>query len=154
MTTPESAMIPTTMSTSCISATTAPDAGFDSPIVQEYEEADAEHPSAFVIRVGETGQEEGAEGGSVSTRIQQALLPVTIDPASGDLDAQVKLLRSETVSPAVGAKLQRDALDAIFFALIFVVLYLWFRFEWKFAFGAVVALMHDVLIVVGIIASL
>jgi len=128
------------------------DAGFDSPTVQEYQEADAEHPNSFVIRVGETGQEEGAEGGSVSTRIQLALLPITMYPSSNDLDAEVELLRSETVGPAVGAKLQRDATNAIFFALIFIVLYLWFRFEWKFAFGAVVALTHDVLIVVGIIA--
>ena len=128
------------------------DAGFDSPTVQEYQEADAEHPNSFVIRVGETGQEEGAEGASVSTRIQRALLPLTMDPFSDDLDAEVELLRSETVGPAVGAKLQRDAINAIFFALIFIVLYLWFRFEWKFAFGAVVALTHDVLIVIGIIA--
>ena len=127
-------------------------AGFDSPTVQEYQEADAEHPNSFVIRVGETGQEEGAESGSVSTRIQRALLPLTMDPFPDDLDAQVELLRSETVGPAVGAKLQRDAINAIFFALVFIVLYLWFRFEWKFAFGAVVALTHDVLIVVGILA--
>lgn len=128
------------------------DAGFDAPTVQEYEETDAEHPNSFNIRVGETGQEEGASNTPVSTRIQQALLPLTDNPTSTDLDAEVTILRAETVGPAVGERLQRDALNAIFFALIFIVLYLWFRFEWKFALGAVVALTHDVLIVIGIIA--
>ena len=128
------------------------DAGFDSPTVQAYEEADTEYPNSFVIRVGETGQEEGAPSVSVSTRIQEALMPLTSNPSSADFDEEVNLLRGETVSPAVGDQLQRDALNAIFFALIFIVMYLWFRFEWKFAFGAVVALSHDVLIVLGIIA--
>ncbi|MCH8203738.1 MAG: protein translocase subunit SecF, partial [Candidatus Hydrogenedentes bacterium] len=123
-----------------------------SPTVQEYQEADAEHPNSFVIRVGETGQEEGATNESVSTRIQRALLPLTMNPSSSDLGAEVELLRVETVGPAVGAQLQRDAINAIIFALVFIVLYLWFRFEWKFAFAAVVALVHDVLIVVGIIS--
>ncbi len=126
--------------------------GFDSPTVQEYQEADAEHPNSFVIRVGETGQEEGATNESVSTRIQRALLPLTMNPSSSDLGAEVELLRVETVGPAVGAQLQRDAINAIIFALIFIVLYLWFRFEWMFAFAAVVALVHDVLIVVGVIS--
>ena len=127
-------------------------AGFDSPTVQEYQEADAEHPNSFVIRVGQTGHEEGDETASVSTRIQRALLPITMNPSSSDLGAEVNILRSETVGPAVSGKLKRDAINAIVFALVFIVLYLWFRFEWKFAFGAVVAITHDVLIVIGIIA--
>ena len=127
-------------------------AGFDSPTVQDYQEGGEAKPNSFVIRVGETGQEEGAPSEPVSTRVQEALLPLTDNPTSADLDAEVELLSVETVGPAIGAQLQRDAVNAIFFALVFIVLYLWFRFEWKFALGAVVALTHDVLIVLGILA--
>ena len=68
------------------------------------------------------------------------------------MDDQVEVLQSESVGPAVGEKLRRDAINAIFFALFFIILYLWFRFEWKYAVGAVVALVHDVLIVAGVLA--
>jgi preprotein translocase SecF subunit len=83
--------------------------------------------------------------------VQVALSPLS-DLISGSLDEQVEILQSESVGPAVGEKLRRDAVNAIFFALFFIILYLWFRFEWKYAVGAVVALVHDVLIVIGVLA--
>ncbi|MCB0727669.1 MAG: protein translocase subunit SecF [Ignavibacteria bacterium] len=63
-----------------------------------------------------------------------------------------EVLRSDKVGPKIGAELRRNALFAILFSLIAILIYLSFRFQFMFAVGAVVALFHDVLITIAIIA--
>lgn len=60
------------------------------------------------------------------------------------------VLREDKVGPKVGKELQTDAILAVFFSLIVILVYLGFRFKFIFAFGAVLALFHDVLISLGI----
>tara|TARA_Y100000590_G_scaffold410180_1_gene502994 strand:+ start:1843 stop:2739 length:897 start_codon:yes stop_codon:yes gene_type:complete len=60
--------------------------------------------------------------------------------------------RSEFVGPTVSSELLWKGLQAVFFALIAILVYIWFRFEWQFGFGAVVALTHDVLFTLGILS--
>ena len=62
--------------------------------------------------------------------------------------------KEDRVGPKIGDELKRDAVLAIFFALIAILLYLGFRFKFVFAFGAVAALFHDVLITLGLFAAL
>lgn len=132
-------------------------AGFDAPSVQAFEEAGSTVPNQFVIRVSEVGEIQSQTDvrddmpDTMSTRLQKALLPLTSNP-TGVLDEEVELRRVETVGPAVGDQLRKDAIAAITYALMFIVLYLWFRFELKFAVGAVVALLHDVLVTLGVFA--
>ncbi len=128
-------------------------AGFAEPIVQRFQEASGRAGNTFVIRVGQAEAMESAEGG-VSTRIQRALLPLSGEPSSAELDKQVELLSVQSVGPAVGARLRSDAAETVLYALLFIIIYLWFRFEWKYALGAVVAMGHDVLIVVGVMSAL
>ena len=64
------------------------------------------------------------------------------------------VLREELVGPKIGSELKQDALIAIFLSLVVILIYLGFRFKFIFAFGAVVALFHDVLITVGLYAVL
>ena len=64
------------------------------------------------------------------------------------------VLKEDRVGPKIGAELKRDALLAIFFSLIGILIYLAFRFKFIFALGAVVALFHDVLITLGLYAAL
>ena len=129
------------------------DAGYGSAIVQESSEAGVDDPNRFLIRVSEGANVEGSEEttATVSDGLQTALASLS-DVASENLNDKVEILRSETVGPAIGEKLRNDAVFAIFFSLIFIILYLWMRFEWKYAVGAVVALMHDVLIVIGVLS--
>ena len=147
-------------------------AGFVTPIVQLYEKDDDEMPGTqFLIRVSEVSQLEqdienaagGAAPGSgetpaetaavsgddvtVSARIVAALADLSTDPSQ-------LVQRVDTVGPAVSAHLRRDAFLAMLASLFFIVLYLWYRFELKFSLGAVVALVHDVLITLGIFALL
>ena len=62
----------------------------------------------------------------------------------------VELRGSEFVSPQVGDELTEQGGLAMLFALMMIMIYIIFRFQWKFAIGAVLALIHDVLITMGI----
>ncbi len=61
----------------------------------------------------------------------------------------VELRRVESVSPQVGGELAEQGGLAMIFALMMIFMYVMFRFQWKFAMGAVAALVHDVIITVG-----
>ena len=64
------------------------------------------------------------------------------------------VLKEDKVGPKIGEELKTDALLAVFFSLIGILIYLAFRFKFIFALGAVVALFHDVLITLGLYAAL
>jgi len=69
-------------------------------------------------------------------------------------DNSFTVLKEDRVGPKIGDELKRDAVLAIFFALIAILIYLGFRFKFIFAFGAVAALFHDVLITLGLFSLL
>ena len=58
--------------------------------------------------------------------------------------------RIEVVGPAVSAELRRTGIFAVVAAVLAIMAYVWFRFEWQFAVGTLLSLAHDVLAVVGI----
>lgn len=67
-------------------------------------------------------------------------------------DADVKMQRVEFVGPQVGDELAHDGLMALFAVVIGIMIYLAFRFEWKFAVAAIIANLHDVIIILGFFA--
>jgi len=62
--------------------------------------------------------------------------------------------RVEVVGPKVSSELIYNGVVAILLAIIAVVLYIWFRFEWQFSIGAMLALMHDIIITIGLFSIL
>jgi preprotein translocase subunit SecF len=62
--------------------------------------------------------------------------------------------RTEFVGPTVGAELKEAAIWAVLAAVGAILLYIWFRFEWQFGVGAIIALTHDVLSTIGLFALL
>ena len=60
--------------------------------------------------------------------------------------------RSEFVGPTISSELLWKGLQAISFALLAILTYIWLRFDWQFGFGAVVALSHDVLFTLGVLS--
>lgn len=64
-------------------------------------------------------------------------------------NAGVEVRRVEFVGPQVGADLREKGATAMIYAMCMIFVYVMFRFQWKFAVGSVVALLHDVIIVVG-----
>jgi preprotein translocase subunit SecF len=66
----------------------------------------------------------------------------------------VKVMRVESVGAQVGDELYEKGALAILFVIIGIMLYLWLRFEWRFAVAAIVANMHDVVIILGFFCRL
>ena len=67
-------------------------------------------------------------------------------------DADVQLKRTEFVGPQVGDELAHDGLMALLFVVIGIMIYLAIRFEWKYAVSAIIANLHDVVIILGFFA--
>jgi preprotein translocase subunit SecF len=67
-------------------------------------------------------------------------------------DPDVTLRRTEFVGPQVGDELVEDGLKALAFVVIGIMIYLAIRFEWKFAVSAIIANLHDVIIILGFFA--
>ena len=67
-------------------------------------------------------------------------------------NAEASLRRSEFVGPQVGEELATDGLKALAFVVIGIMLYLAVRFEWKFSVAAIIANLHDVIIILGFFA--
>ena len=94
-------------------------------------------PSDVLIRIQEQPGGDGAQ--------QVALKKVIEAVGSGYTQRRV-----EVVGPAVSSELRTTGFIAVAASILAIVTYVWFRFEWQFAVGAVVALLHDVLVTVGI----
>jgi preprotein translocase subunit SecF len=79
---------------------------------------------------------------------------VAVEKAKKALGDGVNYRRTEFVGPKVGGELIEAGVTAVLLALSAMLVYIWFRFEWQFGVGAVVALLHDVLLTIGIFALL
>lgn len=77
---------------------------------------------------------------------QQAALTKIIQTVGAGYEQR----RVEVVGPAVSSELRRTGFIAVICGVLAIVAYVWFRFEWQFAAGAVLALTHDVLVVAGL----
>jgi len=87
-----------------------------------------------------------AKGESSGAQAQRILAALKAD------DPSVELKRVEYVGPAVGEELAHDGALALLLVVIGIMIYLAFRFEWKFAVAAIIANLHDVILVVGMFA--
>ena len=85
------------------------------------------------------------EGQLVAEKIESAI-------TTGVPDNNFEVLRTDKVGPKIGEELRRNALFAIVFSLIGILIYLSLRFQFIYAIGAVAALFHDVLITISAIA--
>ena len=99
----------------------------------------ASKDSIFIIKVEKT------KGFDVESRVKSLLK---------DRVPSIKFLQIESVGSKVSSELVRNGMLAVFFAVISVLVYIWLRFEWQFALGAVVALIHDVILTIGVFSIL
>ena len=121
-------------------------AGFAEAVVQNYgAETDV------MIRLPPVAEEPPA-GVQASADREQSALGDEIIAALGRTFPNVALRRSEFVGPTVGEELTESGGLALLVALLVVMVYIMWRFTGKFAIGAVTALVHDVLVVVGAFA--
>jgi preprotein translocase subunit SecF len=81
-----------------------------------------------------------------------ANLSETVMASLRQSDPAVELRRVEFVGPQVGGELVENGALALLFVCIGIVFYLWFRFEWKFGVAAIIANLHDIVIILGCFA--
>lgn len=108
--------------------------GFDDAQVQQFGT-----PKDILIRLQ---PREGVKSAELSDQVFSAL--------SSAAEGQVDLRRVEFVGPQVGDELSEDGALAVLVALMAILLYVALRFEWRFAVGSVIALVHDVLFTMGV----
>jgi preprotein translocase subunit SecF len=77
-----------------------------------------------------------------------------VDAVHKALGAGIEFRRFESVGPTVGEELVRAGVLATVLALLAIAAYVWFRFEWQFGIGAMIATLHDVVTTVGLFAVL
>ena len=77
-----------------------------------------------------------------------------VEKVKSTLGSDVDYRRIEFVGPKVSGELVEAGVTAVLLALAAMLLYIWFRFEWQFGVGALVALVHDVLLTIGIFCLL
>ena len=99
--------------------------------------------SDIVVRVPPRGEESSAE---LSTVVLSAL--------QQGVEGEVLMRRVEFVGPQVGDELTEQGILAVVYALIGIFLYVMFRFQWRFSVGAVTALVHDIILTMGILSLL
>jgi preprotein translocase subunit SecF len=89
-----------------------------------------------------------ADGEAISGETIEALKTALDGVAPG-----IKFVSVESVGPKVSGELVQTAVLAVVLAIGAVLVYIWLRFEWQFALGAVAALIHDVLLTIGVFAA-
>ncbi|MEP0945216.1 MAG: protein translocase subunit SecD [Rhizobiaceae bacterium] len=98
-------------------------------------------PNEVLIRIESQGGGDNAE--------QSALAKVR-----AVMDSDHTFRRQEVVGPTVSGELAQAGTIAVIASLLAIMVYIWFRFEWQFAIGAVLATMHDVILTIGMFAVL
>ncbi|MFA5514906.1 MAG: protein translocase subunit SecF [Desulfuromonadales bacterium] len=106
-------------------------------VVQQFGDA----PREFLLRAQEASL--GLQG--MSQKVQAAL-----ETAYGE--GKVEIRRSEMVGPQAGKDLRQKGLLAVIYAMIGILIYVTWRFEFRFAVGSIIAILHDVLITLGAFA--
>lgn len=110
------------------------------------------------LGLGDVSLQEFGEEDVVLIRVQrqpggdaaQQLAVTAVKEALGG--GVVEYRRTETVGPTVGEELMWAAIEAVSAAILAILVYIWFRFEWQFGIAAVAALVHDVVSTVGLFA--
>ncbi|MBF0096877.1 MAG: protein translocase subunit SecF [Magnetococcales bacterium] len=96
----------------------------------------------ILIRIGQQSGNAEAQG-ALANKVVEAIKPT----ADG---GKVELRRVEFVGPQVGSELVQSGLWAVFYSFLAILLYIAWRFEWRFAVGAILSLLHDVVITMGL----
>ncbi len=117
---------------------TLDEAGFSDATVQNFGSA-----KDVLIRLK---PHEGLSSVDLSTKVLEAINKTTAEPAS--------IRRVEFVGPQVGDDLAEDGFLALLYSTICILIYIAWRFEWKFSVGAVLATIHDVVVTLGVFSIL
>jgi len=83
---------------------------------------------------------------------QQEAVAVVKTQLNSDFSDEISYRRVEFVGPTVSEELVWAAIEAVIVAVFAILVYIWLRFEWHYSVGAIIALMHDVILTIGMFA--
>lgn len=111
------------------------------------------------LGLGEVSLQEFGQPTDVLIRIQRQeggddAQRIAVDTVQNTLGDKVEYRRTEFVGPKVSEELLYDGIMAVSLAMLAILVYIWFRFEWQFGVGAIIALVHDIITTIGIFALL
>src|SRR6202165_551457 len=106
------------------------------------------------LGLGEIQIQQFGDRGDVLIRVAQqpggdAAQQVVVGKVRGTLGEDYDYRRVEVVGPRVSAELLGYGVIGVVFAIFAILIYLWFRFEWQFALGAMIANVHDIVLTIG-----
>lgn len=120
--------------------------GFPGSTVQGINPPESSGVDHKYVRIGLQLQDETGEAGQGA---QQAALARVTDGLKAEIGDFV-IRNQEVVGSQVSGELRRKGIMSVAIALMLVLAYIWFRFEWQFGLGAVLALAHDVILTIGV----
>lgn len=96
--------------------------------------------------------EEQEQGGEVDSEAEnrQAIIAEQVTAVLQDTLGIDKPRKTDIVGPTVSGELVQKGVSAMVIAIGLMLIYIWFRFEWQFSLGAILALVHDVILTIGI----
>jgi len=106
-------------------------------------------PDATIVRLGAPEEREFRISLRGSQEEDQNLSATILKGLNENLGTEIVAKSVESVGPRVGGELRRAGVMAIVLSWIGILIYVWFRFEWQYAPGAVLALIHDVCFTAG-----
>jgi preprotein translocase subunit SecF len=111
------------------------------------------------LDLGETELQEFGAPNDILIRLEnqeggEQAQTAAVDKVTKALGNDVEIRRVELVGPKVSSELTQEGTIAVIAAVIMVLIYIWFRFEWQFGIGAVASLLHDVIITIGVLSAL
>ena len=124
--------------------------GLGSVDVQEIQDF-AGSDEAVLIRISQQEADESEDGANDETAQQQASAAVQ-EAMRALLGDGVEFRKIEVVGPTVSGELIQKGALAVALAIGMMLIYIWLRFEWQFSLGAIIALVHDVIITLGMFA--
>ena len=106
------------------------------------------------LNLGEVQVQEFGDPSEVLIRVQaqdggENAQQTVIEKVRGELEADYDFRRVEVVGPTVSSELAQAGTIAVLASLVAILFYIWVRFEWQFAVGAIIATLHDVIMTVG-----
>ena len=116
----------------------------DITITEVFDPSFKDDQNVAMVRIQAQPDQEAATSVLVENSLQQLR----------NVNEDIKFISVESVGPKVSGELIKTAMLAVILAISAVLFYIWIRFEWQFAVGAISALIHDVLLTIGIFSLL
>ncbi|MEM8770561.1 MAG: protein translocase subunit SecF [Pseudomonadota bacterium] len=110
----------------------------------------ADSEPAVLVRVAQQQEGDGEAESEAAELAQQEALQKVRDAMTALLGDGVEFRKEEVVGPTVSGELIQKGAMAVAFAIGMMLIYIWLRFEWQFSIGAIIALVHDVIITLGV----